>query len=317
MKSGMRQQHRISALLLVLFVWLAPAIVAAADRTAKPAQPAFDETYTYGTASQSKSPAYPTAGQRPVTGGTATLTPTAPAAAQTQSVIPAQPVAERSYYSERPGNQPVTRVADAPREPRRTEFLPVIEPGKGNEVFFRGGYVAALSDRRGEVFTDTYTRNNPADKGYYVGAGLDLLLTRDVWGMMNGASVLGEINVEYKRFNSNQTQVAVPSVATNSVVPGKVQVTMLTVSVSPKIKFNEGSAFRPWIIPIGMDFQVISPPSNQTQYLDIGAQFGAGAEYQVWKEFKVGVDFRFHLTANQTQTVNSFWTLGPYVGIGF
>jgi len=35
------------------------------------------------------------------------------------------------------------------------------------------------------------------------------------------------------------------------------------------------------MIPIGLNFCVISPPSNQTQYLDIGVLFGTGFEYQV------------------------------------
>lgn len=313
MKSRREESNRIQArfllgtLLPALLMGLIPVVTDAADRTVTPARPL----------------AQPTAGQKPIAERrTATVTQTAPEAQQTQPLESDQPAAERTqfrarppYYSDSSADQPVYRVHERTREPRRAEILP--EPSKGNEVFFRGGYVGSLSDRRGEVFTDTYTRNNPADKGHYVGAGLDLLLTRDTWGMMNGVSVLGEINVEHKRFNSAQTQVAVPSVATGAPVMGKVQVTMLTVSVSPKIKFNEGSAFRPWIIPVGLDFQVISPPSNQTQYLDVGVQFGAGAEYQVWKEFKVGVDARFHLTANQTQTVNSFWTVGPYIGIGF
>jgi hypothetical protein len=38
-----------------------------------------------------------------------------------------------------------------------------------------------------------------------------------------------------------------------------------------------------------MDFHVSSPPSNQTQYMDIGVQLGAGFEYQVWKTCKVGL----------------------------
>ena len=58
---------------------------------------------------------------------------------------------------------------------------------------------------------------------------------------------------------------------------------MLTVDVAPKLKFNEGSKICPWVIPIGLDCHVISPPSNQTLYLDIGVQFGAGFEYQVWE----------------------------------
>jgi hypothetical protein len=52
---------------------------------------------------------------------------------------------------------------------------------------------------------------------------------------------------------------------------------MLTVDVAPKLKFMEGSKLRPWVIPVGLDFHVISPPSNQTNYLDIGVQFGLGS----------------------------------------
>jgi hypothetical protein len=59
------------------------------------------------------------------------------------------------------------------------------------------------------------------------------------------------------------------------------QIAMLTMNVVPKLKFNEGNKSCPWVIPIGLDCHVISPHSNQTQYLDIGVQFGAGFEYQV------------------------------------
>jgi hypothetical protein len=187
---------------------------------------------------------------------------------------------------------------------------------KGNRVFFRGGYVGMMSDRKGEIFTDTLTGTNPADRGYYVGAGLDLLLARNFWGLLKGASAFGEINVDYKWLESARTTVAAPALL-GDTTPNKVNVTMLTVSVAPKIKFNDGKAFRPWIIPAGLDVHVISPPSNRTQYLDVGVQFAAGVEYQVWREFKVGVEGRYHLAANMTQTVNSFWNAGPYVSIGF
>ena len=190
------------------------------------------------------------------------------------------------------------------------------ETGKGNLVFFRGGFAGLTNGRGGELFTDLNTNRNNANSGYYVGAGLDLLLSRDLWGLMNGVSALGEIGVEFKRFDSNS--VTNSAILGGGAVPAnQVQVTMLTVDVAPKFKFMEGRAFRPWIIPLGLDFHVISPPSNQTNYLDIGVQFGAGFEYQVWKEFKVGLDGRFHLASNQTNTVNNFGTIGPYIGIGF
>ena len=195
----------------------------------------------------------------------------------------------------------------------------------GNMVFFRGGGAFANSDRAGEVFTDVFGfngRNSDSNTGYYVGAGLDLVLSKNLWGMMGGTWALGEIGVEYKRFNSKTVQIAVPStcsdnVPTCSLVTGKVQITMLTVSISPKIMFMEGSRFRPWIIPVGLDFHVISPPSNDTTVLDIGGQFAVGAQYRIWKAFHLGVDGRYHLTSGQTGTTNNFGTAGAYLGIAF
>ncbi len=46
-------------------------------------------------------------------------------------------------------------------------------------------------------------------------------------------------------------------------------------------------------------------------------QFGAGLEYAIWGPFNLGVDGRYHLTANMTNTVNNFGTIGAYLGIGF
>jgi hypothetical protein len=194
----------------------------------------------------------------------------------------------------------------------------------GNMVFFRGGWAGMTSDRAGEVFTDVF-RNNGANNGqygYYVGAGLDLVLSKDVWGMMSKTWALGEIGVEFKRFDSNTVTVAVPTTCTAvsttcKVTTNQVPITMLTVDIAPKIKFLEGNRLRPWIIPIGLDFHVISPPSNATTVLDIGVQFGAGLEYRLYKAFHLGIDGRFHLASNQTDTTNNFGTLGAYVGIAF
>ena len=200
------------------------------------------------------------------------------------------------------------------------------EEGSGNQVFFKGGFVGMNSNRAGEIFTDVGGAGglrNDGSAGYYVGAGLDMLLTKDVWGMMDGTAASGEIGLQFNRLNSHRANQAAPLLTGGIGAPtgqpnvNQVQLTMMTINVSPKIKFMEGSAFRPWIIPIGLDFHVISPPSNATQYLDFGVQFGAGFEYQVWKAFKVGMDARYHLTANMTNTTNSYFQVGPYVGISF
>ena len=191
----------------------------------------------------------------------------------------------------------------------------------GNRVFFRSGYAGLTSSRGGELFVDGHNTagRNDGTGGYYVGAGTDLMLTRDMWGMMKGIGVAGEIGVEFKRFNSKTVANSdtTPVTGVSNAGRGETQVTMLTVDVAPKMKFRQGSDFQPWIIPVGLDFHVISPPSNQTTVLDIGVQFGAGAEYRIWKELWLGVDGRFHLASNQTNTVNNFGTAGAYVAIGF
>ena len=193
----------------------------------------------------------------------------------------------------------------------------------GNMVFFRGGGAFAASDRANEAFTDVFGTGgfNSGESGYYIGAGLDLVLSKDVWGMMGKTWVLGEIGVEYKKFDSARVAVAAPTLTGAHNIPGAtpavVDITMLTVSVSPKIMFMEGSRLRPWIIPVGLDFIVISPPSNETTVLDIGAQFAVGAQYRLWKAFHVGVDGRYHVAAGQTGTTNNFGTAGAYVGIAF
>lgn len=206
---------------------------------------------------------------------------------------------------------------------------PGAEQETGNMVFFRGGGAWATSDRSNEVETDVFSFNgsNDGDSGYYVGAGLDLVLTKDVWGIIPGVWALGEIGVEFKRFNSKKVQQAVPTTcdfATGGAActgergrKAKVQITMLTVNVAPKIMFMEGSRVRPWIIPAGLDFHVISPPSNDTTVLDVGVQFAVGAQVRVWKALHLGVDGRFHLATGQTDTTNNFGTAGAYFGIAF
>ncbi len=199
------------------------------------------------------------------------------------------------------------------------------EEGTGNMVFFKGGYARLDSNRADETFTDcgvgqalsgpsTCGQNNSRN-GWYVGAGLDLVLSKNVWGGMDKTWVLGEIGVQFNRWSSETVNGGLTGVTTTG--PAKTQITAVTIDVAPKIKFMEGSRLRPWIIPAGLDIMVISPPSNQTQYLDVGVQFGAGAEYEVWRAFKVGLDARYHLMANMTNTTNSYFQVGPYVGISF
>lgn len=138
----------------------------------------------------------------------------------------------------------------------------------GNQVFFRGGWVGMPSDRSSEALTSVNGAAglNSGDSGYYVGAGLDLVLSKDVWGMMSKPWALGEIGVEYKNLGGSEVcQPVAALLGQGCNKRHKVEITMLTVDVAPKIKFLEGSRLRPWIIPIGLDFHVISPPSNENR----------------------------------------------------
>ena len=71
-------------------------------------------------------------------------------------------------------------------------------------------------------------------------------------------------------------------------IKGDQNLMMLTVSAAPKIKFMEGSKLRPWIIPAGLDINVISPPSDSTNYLDVGVQFAAGLDYEIMPGITIG-----------------------------
>ena len=54
----------------------------------------------------------------------------------------------------------------------------------GNRVFFRGGFAALNSDRQNELFTDGHGAgglHNDNSTGYYVGAGEDVMMTKDLW----------------------------------------------------------------------------------------------------------------------------------------
>ena len=97
-----------------------------------------------------------------------------------------------------------------------------------------------------------------------------------------------------------------------------ITVTQFTLSASPKIKFMEGSDFRPWVIPAGFAFHVISPPSDGVTVSTVGVQFAAGADYKIWQDIYAGADFRYHLTSNATDGVNvDGYTAGGYVSLGF
>jgi hypothetical protein len=217
---------------------------------------------------------------------------------------------------------------------------PVIEKTKDNMMFFRGGYGHANATRGGTL-DPTYIsgvassingvangRINDKD-AWYAGAGFDFSLNNNLFGLMDNTEVLAELMFDYKQYAqgskngisgtvANAANVGVLGLAPLTVNSQTATVSQFTLAASPKIKFLKGTAFRPWLIPVGLEVNVISPPSNAITVLNPGMQFGLGADYKIWKDLYVGADARYHLTLGTSDGVRTDgFTTGGYLGIGF
>jgi opacity protein-like surface antigen len=217
---------------------------------------------------------------------------------------------------------------------------PPPKQGHDDMIFFRGGYARNDSQFAGNALGGGLAQQD----AWYIGAGLDFGMTDDVWGLMDDTEVAAEVMFDWRDFGQKNFKGAAPGAAAGTQganplatvvnlaavdtvgAPGlagtanttSVTVSQFTLAASPKIKFMKGSAFRPWIIPFGLTFNVVSPPSNGVTVLNPGMQFGTGAEYAIWKAFKLGADVRYNLTGRSVDGVNTNGlTAGGYLGIGF
>lgn len=211
---------------------------------------------------------------------------------------------------------------------------------KDNMVFFRGGYGHANNQRGGTLDPTSISalglsNSNGTTVGpindkdsWYFGAGFDFSLNDNLFGLMDKTEVLAELMFDYKQLGERKpnglspAETATIAAATGIVLPAantkNATVNQLTLAASPKIKFMKGSAFRPWLIPVGFELNVISPPSDAITVLNPGMQFGLGADYKIWKDLYVGADARYHLTTQNLDGVNTDGvTAGGYLGIGF
>jgi outer membrane murein-binding lipoprotein Lpp len=215
---------------------------------------------------------------------------------------------------------------------------PVIEKTKDNMIFFRGGYGHANATRGGTVdptvvpgvgaSINGVAVGSIADKdAWYMGAGFDFSLNNNLFGLMDDTEVLAELMFDYKELGRRgQNGLSVQEVGVvNSLgfnMPAAntktATVNQFTLAASPKIKFMKGSSFRPWIIPVGFEINVVSPPSDAITVLSPGMQFGLGADYKIWKDLYVGADARYHQQLGSVDGVRTNGlTAGGYLGIGF
>jgi len=187
---------------------------------------------------------------------------------------------------------------------------------KRNQVFFRGAYTRLTNDRGGEVFTDTAGANglNNDKGGFSIAAGLNLALTDPA--DMKGLVLLGEIFVEYSRF-SKKVVAQATSALLGGTATSDVHVTELNVTIAPMLRYDGWKVVRPFFIPIGLAFLVNSPPSNDTTYLDVGLHFAGGLDFVLIDEISLGVDVRYTYAFDQSNTGNSYLSVGGYAGINF
>jgi opacity protein-like surface antigen len=189
------------------------------------------------------------------------------------------------------------------------------------QVFYRYGWSSLSVDRGGQTFTDTQNATgagkNDGKNGKGIGAGLDLSLMNCPLFPTN--SIAGEIFVDYNRFSHKKVANAINVVAGNVTGPtiGEVSVSELAVVIAPKYRFGGLGKVRPWIIPAGLAFMVNSPPSNTTNYLDVGYHLGAGVEYMIVKELSVGVDYRYTIGSGDPQLKVKYSSLGANLAINF
>jgi len=198
----------------------------------------------------------------------------------------------------------------------RAQAVDALKSDNGNMVFFRGGYARNDNARTDLTFGTTDASFAVDQDGWDVGAGLDFRLSDDFFGLHDGTEILAELMFTYSQFGTSPTSLT-------AIVPGELAIPALasqfTLTASPKIKFLKGSKFRPWIVPIGLGINVISPTSNAVTYLKPSMQFAAGADYKLWKSIYLGADIRYNLGFgnNDDQIDINGFTTGAYLGIGF
>jgi len=212
---------------------------------------------------------------------------------------------------------------------------PVKEDVKEHAFSVRGGWMH-MNDNRGStaglagsgIGDDVLTSSVDKDAFYYGGA-IDFNMNNDLFGLMDGVSFGIELGIEYSELGDREDS-GLDNVITAATGPGgvtggvptnlqkDVTVNMLRVSAAPKLKFMHGSKFRPWLIPVGLDMNIISPPSDAVTVLNTGMQFGTGAEYEIFKGIIAGVDGRYHWTPDDVDGVDTDgFTLGGSVGFKF
>ncbi len=203
---------------------------------------------------------------------------------------------------------------------------PVHVAAKDNLIAFRGGWMHFNDNRDGTDTGGLALGGLQGDRdAYYYGGAIDFNTTNDLFGFMDHTSLAMELGVEFAQIATNKNNTSGLNVVSSAALGAPVtiatqtaDVNQLRINISPKIKFMHGSKFRPWIIPAGLDINIISPPSNAITVLNTGMQFGAGADYELFNGIVAGVDGRYHHSFDNIDGVDTDgFTLGGSLGFKF
>ncbi|MGZ4957948.1 MAG: hypothetical protein ACXV7J_01740 [Methylomonas sp.] len=205
---------------------------------------------------------------------------------------------------------------------------PAASTTRDNLAAVRGGFTTLEHDRGSNtspLHKGALLSNNQNNDGYYFGGFFDYNVNNDLFGLMDGTSFAIELNVEYASFGHAENTVS--NTYVSAITQGAANVSTdyhqatdarLRLGASPKIKFMHGSKLRPWIIPFGLDINILGVPSNAVSVLGSGMNFGAGAEYDLFRGIVVGTDVRYHWTPGTLDGVNTDGlNAGGYVGFKF
>jgi opacity protein-like surface antigen len=224
-----------------------------------------------------------------------------------------------------------TKVQELDQWMASVKSTPEQTSAKDNVVRVRGGWGVADQARGSNGSIATANADPLIGLGtkssqdmYYYGAAFDYNINNDLFGLHDGTSFQIEFGAEYGNFGNHASSGLTGTGGVASGVAGatlnssNVIVNQLRINASPKIKFMHDSKLRPWLIPVGLDINIISPPSGSVTVMNTGMNFGGGVDYDLWHGIIVGVDGRYHYTPQTINGVNTDgFTLGGSVGFKF
>ena len=207
-------------------------------------------------------------------------------------------------------DQWMASVKNAPVQPLVKDHAFIVRGGWMHMNDGRGSSVGPANGAGRDILTSEVDKD-----AFYYGGAIDFNMNNDLFGLMDGVSFGIELGIEYAELGDKKTNGLQ---ATLDVPAQNVTVNQLRVSAAPKIRFMHGSKLRPWLIPVGLDLNIISPPSDAVTVLNSGMQFGTGVDYEILPNIIAGVDGRYHWTPDDVDGVDTDgFTLGGSIGFKF